>query len=185
VRSALVTAMMRALVEELKEMAGDPGKLLTRLNQDIVAMLRPTGTPILTTAICLMVDLDAGQFLYANAGHPRPFLVRRQTAEILHLGESRKQMGPALGLFPDSTYVTTPFRIKAGDTVMLFTDGVCEVEGADGAFYDRDLLHKSVTRNVSLATPELFDRLLQEIREFSVHQRFEDDVCLLGVDIVG
>src|ERR1019366_5472487 len=56
VRSALVTAMIRALTEELKPLATDPGKFLSKLNSDLHAMLKQTDTPMLTTAFYLMVD---------------------------------------------------------------------------------------------------------------------------------
>src|SRR5438045_8978447 len=46
VRSALVTAMVRALVEELKPCAGDPGQFMTKLNSDLLALLRNAGTPM-------------------------------------------------------------------------------------------------------------------------------------------
>ena len=56
VRAALVTAMIRALVEELKTVAVNPGEFLTRLNRDMQTMLRPTGTPLLTTAFYMVAD---------------------------------------------------------------------------------------------------------------------------------
>ncbi|HVY71473.1 MAG TPA: PAS domain S-box protein, partial [Verrucomicrobiae bacterium] len=43
VRAALVTAMVRALVEELKPVAHDPGRFLTQLNRDLRAILKQTG----------------------------------------------------------------------------------------------------------------------------------------------
>src|SRR5260221_9616022 len=48
VRSALVTAMIRALVEELKPLATNPGHFMSKLNSDLYAILRHTGTPLLT-----------------------------------------------------------------------------------------------------------------------------------------
>ena len=54
VRSALVTAMVRALVEELRTIALDPGALLTRINHDLRAILQQTGTPLFTTAFYLV-----------------------------------------------------------------------------------------------------------------------------------
>src|SRR5205823_6931961 len=60
VRSALVTAMIRALVEELKPAATEPGKFLSKLNCDLLAILRHTGTPMLTTAFYLVADWQTG-----------------------------------------------------------------------------------------------------------------------------
>jgi sigma-B regulation protein RsbU (phosphoserine phosphatase) len=56
VRSALVTAMIRALAEELKPLATNPGQFLSKLNSDLHAILKHTGTPMLTTAFYLVAD---------------------------------------------------------------------------------------------------------------------------------
>src|SRR5256714_4556569 len=56
VRSALVTAMVRALVEELKPVANDPGRFMSKLNSDLCAILHHTGTPLLTTAFYFVAN---------------------------------------------------------------------------------------------------------------------------------
>jgi len=60
VRSALVTAMIRALVEELKPVTGSPGQFLTKLNCDLHSILKHTGTPLLTTAFYLVANWKTG-----------------------------------------------------------------------------------------------------------------------------
>src|SRR5262249_5742181 len=82
VRSALVTAMIRALLEELKPLAADPGQFLTKLNSDLHSILRHAGTPLLTTAFYFVADWNTGTMRYTNAGHPRPLLVRRAAGKI-------------------------------------------------------------------------------------------------------
>jgi sigma-B regulation protein RsbU (phosphoserine phosphatase) len=183
VRSALVTAMVRGLVEELRPIALDPGQLLTRINSDLRAILQQTGTPMFTTAFYLMADLERRQIYYSNAGHPRPFLVHRLkgTAEVL--GNSDGKARPALGLFADSTYPTTSCDLAAGDLVMLFTDGLYEVEGPDDEQFSPDLLLQAVRKHASLHCTELFTAIMGEIQQFSVNHEFSDDVCLLGMEV--
>jgi hypothetical protein len=50
VRAALVTAMIRALSEELKPLARDPANFMRKLNYDLCNILKSTGSPMLTTA---------------------------------------------------------------------------------------------------------------------------------------
>ena len=88
VRSALVAAMVRALVEELKPLGDDPGRFLTQLNRDLCAILKHTGSPTLTTAFYLVADATTGQFRYANAGHPKPLLDPPQNR---HYGTARQR----------------------------------------------------------------------------------------------
>ena len=53
VRSALIAAMIRALVEELHPWADDPGAFMTKLNEELGNILKHTGTPVMTTAVYL------------------------------------------------------------------------------------------------------------------------------------
>jgi PAS domain S-box-containing protein len=183
VRSALVTAMVRGLVEELRPVALDPGQLLTRLNADLRAILQQTGTPLFTTAFYLVADLERRQVYYANAGHPRPFLVRRLAKAVEVLKNPDGKARPALGLFADSTYPTASCPLSAGDLVMLFTDGLYEVEGADGQPFSQELLLEAVRKHASLHCADLFSALLCEIQQFSSNHEFSDDVCLVGMEV--
>ena len=183
VRSALVTAMVRALVEELRPVAMDPGQLLTRINCDLRAILQQTGTPLFTTAFYLAVDLEKREMLFANAGHPKPFLIHRLSNRVEPLKYPDGKARPALGLFADSTYPTASAPLAAGDLVMLFTDGLYEVEGPGGQQFSQDLLLQAAKKHAGLHCAQLFDSVLAEIRQFSTSQEFADDVCLVGVEV--
>lgn len=183
VRSALVTAMVRGLVEELRPIALDPGQLLTRINSDLRAILQQTGTPMFTTAFYLVADLERRQIYYSNAGHPRPFLVHRLKGTVDVLRNSDGKSRPALGLFADSIYPTTSCDLAAGDLLMLFTDGLFEVEGANDEQFSQDLLLETVRKHTSLHCAEMFTEMLDEIQQFSVKHEFEDDVCLVGMEV--
>lgn len=183
VRSALVTAMVRAMVEELKPVASDPGELLARINRDLRAILQQTGTPLFTTAIYLIADLETRQFSYANAGHPKPILIHRQSDSVELMTNSDGKARPALGLFQDSVYPTSHAPMTPGDVVMLYTDGLYEIEGRHGEQYSPQLLFSAVGKNTQKPCGELFDSLLAEVREFSASSEFEDDVCLVAMEI--
>jgi sigma-B regulation protein RsbU (phosphoserine phosphatase) len=183
VRSALVTAMVRGLVEELRPIGMDPGQLLTRLNSDLRAILQQTGSPLFTTAFYLVADLARRQIYYANAGHPKPILVHRMggTAEVLKYADGKAR--PALGLFADSAYPTVSCPLSAGDLVMLFTDGLYEVEGTGDQPFSQDLLLEAVRKHATLHCSDLFTAILNEIQQFSASHEFSDDVCLVGMEV--
>ena len=182
VRSALVTAMVRALVEELRPIAAEPGLLLTRINRDIRAILQQSGTPLFTTAFYLVADLEARQITYANAGHPRPFLVHRGRGEVEILKYDDGKARPALGLFENSAYPAASRPLAGGDLVMLFTDGLYEVEGPGHQPYSQEMLVEAVRKHAHLHCEELFNELLKEIPAFAEGHQFTDDVCLVGME---
>ena len=61
VRAALVTAMLRALVEDLSAKAGDPGQLLSEINQILSKVFRQSGATMYATAFYLVADVATGQ----------------------------------------------------------------------------------------------------------------------------
>jgi sigma-B regulation protein RsbU (phosphoserine phosphatase) len=185
VRSALVTAMIRALAEELNPLATNPGKFLSKLNSDLHAILRHTGTPMLTTAFYLVADWTTGTMRYANAGHPKPLHIRRSAGQVEPLANAGGKSQPVLGLFEGASYQTCEVKLSPKDVVMLFTDGLCEVQDRNNELYSQAMLVADVQRRAPLPVPQLFDDLLSEIRSFSADHAFEDDVCLVGIEFAG
>jgi len=185
IRAALVTAMIRALVEELKPLAPDPGMFLSKLNSDLCSILKTTGSPMLTTAFYLVADWQTGVMRFANAGHPKPLLVHRATKSVEPLANASGRSEPALGLFEDSPYQTTETHIQPGDLLMLFTDGLYEVQGPNEELYSQERMMLDVEDLLPKPAEELFDALLEAIRTFSVDHEFADDVCLVGMEYTG
>jgi sigma-B regulation protein RsbU (phosphoserine phosphatase) len=183
VRSALVTAMIRALVEELKPLAREPGAFLSKLNRELYAILKHTGTPMLTTAFYLVADWKANQMHYSNAGHPKPLHLRRSNGTVQPLVNASGKAQPALGLFEDAAYQTTSAPLSRGDLVMLYTDGLVEVQNTKGEIYSQDLLIQCVQPRMKLPAAQLFDETLAEVRKFSDNGSFSDDVCIVGMEV--
>ena len=73
--------------------------------------------------------------------------------------------------------------MKKGDRVMLFTDGLFEVEDAAGTLFSEEQLHRTVTRYAALPAHEFFDRVINDVRRFSQRQSFDDDVCVVGMEV--
>ena len=184
-RAALVTAMIRALVEELKPIARDPGMFLRKINADLFTILKTTGSPMLTTAFYLVANWRTGVMRFANAGHPKPLLVRRSAGRIEPLVNASGKSQPALGLFEDPPYQTSEINIVPGDFVMLFTDGLYEVQGPNEELYSQERLIMDVKDRLQKPAAQLFDELLAAIGQFSVDHEFADDVCLVGMEYAG
>lgn len=184
VRAALITAIQRALVEELFEFAPRPGEFLTHMNASLLSILRRTGNPLFASAFYLVVDVQAGLLQYANAGHPLPLHVHRPTHSVTALAGSGGRPGPALGVFDDSRYATYTAPVAEGDVVMLFTDGLYEVEGARGQYFDQERIVAGIERRAHLPTEQIFEQTLDEVRKFSATGGFIDDVCMVAVEVI-
>ena len=181
VRSALITAILRALVEELTPAAQEPGELLAQINRDLRSILKQSGTPLFTTALYMVVDLASGQASYANAGHPKPMIIhaRNGQAELLHNLNNRSN--PALGLFDSFRYSTATVALEPDDRFVFYTDGVYDVE-YNGDLLSPDWLRRNLEARQKLPLSNAFDDILQELRSLSGGE-FCDDLCLIGMEV--
>lgn len=184
VRAALVTGMLRGLVQQLKNQARDPGVFLNDLNQALISILRPLGKSIFVSAFCLVADVATGRVRFANAGHPAPLILQPEEGDVETLrADKHGRFGPVLGIFDDAAYPTGEIPIQSGGRVLLFTDGLFEVEGPGEEFYDQSRLREAVRQRAAKPLHVLFPELLSELRGFSRSHKFEDDVCLIGLEL--
>jgi sigma-B regulation protein RsbU (phosphoserine phosphatase) len=145
-------------------------------------ILKSTGSPMLTTAFYLVANCQTGAVRFANAGHPKPLVLRRSEKRIEVLANTGGHGQPALGLFEAPPYETSEASLAPGDFVMLFTDGLFEVQGPNEELYTHQRLLLDVKNLLFKPAAQLFDELLENIRAFSVDHEFEDDVCLVGME---
>ncbi|MEY2408817.1 MAG: phosphoserine phosphatase RsbU/P [Verrucomicrobiota bacterium] len=182
-RAAFITAVLRGLVEELKTHTTDPGVFLAALNHSLHAILRRTDETIIATAVLITADVATGEGRFANAGHPSPFHLQRRAGRLVELRDHDSRHGPALGLFADATFPTCRFPADPGDALMLFTDGLHEAEGSGGGEFGLERMRDFVRDRLAMPTAKLFAELLAEAGSFAGGKPFEDDVCLVGMDI--
>jgi phosphoserine phosphatase RsbU/P len=185
VRAALVAAIVRSVVSELRVLWTKPGELLLAINRALLGAFKNSDITLFASAFYVMADLAKGQLRYANAGHPHPLHLTRTAnataATASPLMDVRS--GPALGLFDGAKYETVRRKLSSREAVLLFTDGLFEVEGSGGQFYDYQKLSKAVRKRTDLPVPELCQSLIDEVQQFSATQSFNDDVCLVAMDI--
>jgi len=73
--------------------------------------------------------------------------------------------------------------MATGDLIMLFTDGLFEVENASDDLFSQEQLLETVQQRCALPPDALFAEVLSDIRRFTGRVEFDDDVCLVGIEI--
>ncbi len=183
VHAALVTAVERVLVEEIHGVAGDPGAFLGELNRRLHHFFEPLATSMFVTALYLVIDTATGVVRFANASHPQPLHIRRAQHTVRTLGDLSPRHPFALGVAEDSVYPTEQDAVNAGDFLLLYTDGLCDLGEGKDLTPDDPRFH-GLIQNCARQRGEAFlDALLAEARRFSGQVDFRDDVCLVGIEI--
>lgn len=182
VRAALVTAMMRALGEQFSGTADQPGELLTKINRTLWEILRHSGTNLFATACYVVADVATSRITFANAGHPSPLLVRSSSRLVEPIVPPRGS-GPALGIFENAQYAVHERALESSDLILLFTDGLFDVENHHDESFNEHRLRQSIQTRAGMPPDQLVHDVFREIEQFAEGRAFADDVCFLGMEI--
>jgi phosphoserine phosphatase RsbU/P len=182
VRSAMITSMLRALVEELQSEADEPGELLERLNDDLFSMLHQSDETMYASGIYMVINTMSLGFCWASAGHPAPMHLRARDGSVEPLPVPREKCGKVLGLIASASYQTCEATLAPGDKLLLYTDGIYEIFAGEKEFGLAGF-RSAILGHFALPTPQLLDGVLESALAFSGSKQFEDDVCLLGVEV--
>ncbi len=182
VRSALITAMMRVLVQEACAHTSEPGEVLARVNRGLIEIIPSETGVMFVTAAYAVFDAWSRNVRYASAGHPAPLHIARgsQTIELLAL--PRGDFNPALGIFPQVTFRDYERALADGDVVLFHTDGLFEVEDAEGNQLGVEGLATCASLLLTQPLPALVDGIVSSVRSYAA-RGFDDDVCLLAVEM--
>lgn len=181
VRAALGTALICAIVEELAPIATAPGNFLERMNNLLLPMLRQEDMLLFASACYMVFDAATGKLSMANAGHPVPLHIKGQDKTADWLMGDPALRGCALAIAEEATYQTFEVQLMPGDSVMMYTDGLYEVERDDGEEFGEERLLAAARRFADLPLARLFPSLTNEACLFAQHGALDDDVCMVGL----
>lgn len=170
--AALLSALMQGIFAAQADGAGEVSDAVARIN---ATLLRRAIESRFVTLFYGMLAPD-GSLTYCNAGHNPPVVVSAQ-GEIRRLEVG----GPPVGLFEFSPYEAGHVALAAGDSVVVFSDGVSEALNPSGdEFGDGRLIE--VVQGFAEANPKsILDGLLTQVKAFQGSADQHDDVTALVV----
>jgi len=107
-------------------------------------LLRQEWAEGFATAVHLVLDPCTGEFSVRSAGHPPPVQHQVGSGTWRVLSTSPE---PALGLMVNGSFADVRGRLKRGDALVVYTDGVVEARGRDLS-YGVDRLTGQLARHV-------------------------------------
>ena len=123
-----------------------------------------------------VLHLDSGRLTYVNGGHNPPLLVSRSgEATVLETG------GLILGVRSDAAYETGIAELEAGDTLLLYTDGITEAMDGDGVEFGVERLVDAVRASRDLSARQIAARVVREVEAHRGNAQRMDDQTLIVI----
>ena len=128
------------------------------------------------TAIYGILDSTNRTFVFSNAGHNPPLLIKPD-------GEYRfvEYGDMPLGMFDDLHYHQHFIRFENHQVLVLYTDGITEAANPNGEEYGTERLAKRILDGIELPARQLIDHVRKGIADFTERKFLDDDGTLFIV----
>jgi len=129
------------------------------------------------TCIFALLDTATNDVTIVNAGHMAPLLrTASRTIKVI----AQEESGLPLGISPNEQFIETTIRLKKGDTLVMYTDGITEMMDKECCIYGRERLIRYLEKS-----PEKVDDLVAgivcDVEQYSADKQHRDDICIVGI----
>jgi sigma-B regulation protein RsbU (phosphoserine phosphatase) len=180
VTAALISAMVKTSFESQLRLGGQPLDWANAMNRDLA---HSTLAEQFATAFLARLDPQKNEIRYVAAGHDAPFRIPQGSLPGEHKPEILPGKGFMLGIDETLTYEERTATFEKADRLILFTDGLVEVERDDMTFLGHEGLQR-FCEDLPTDGEQAADHLVTSAREYNTPAPFVDDVTLVIVDRV-
>ncbi len=119
------------------------------------------------------------RFTYCNAGHNPPMLLRDGQIQYLETG------GMVLGVDASAAFERGLIDLKAGDVLLLYTDGAADAMNFNEEQFGQARLAESLRQNADQSAQRIAQNILWDIRRFRGLADRIDDLTMVVVKVHG
>jgi len=166
------------LLRSLARQGNTPEEILRQLNDELVQQ-NPRG--MFVTMQCMVFDLATGSVTCASGGH--------HAAVRTTPGHPPRQVfastGRVVGLMPAGDISSETLELQAGDTFVLFTDGVSEAFDVNEELFGDERLLAQLQASAGGSARDTTQSLLEAVRRHAEGAPQSDDIAIVSVVYAG
>ncbi len=128
------------------------------------------------TAIYGILDGTNRTFVFSNAGHNPPILIKPDGEfRFVEYGDT------PLGMFYDTHYHQHFIRMEQGQVLVIYTDGITEAANEHDEEYGQERFAKRVLECIHMPAKEMIDHIRKGVADFTTRKFLDDDGTLFIV----
>ena len=172
VPAAFFMAIARTVMRAAAARHPNPGPCLVEVND---AICEQNPQDLFVTLFYGILDPDTGEFVYANAGHNPPFVVKRP-GDVMPLPMTG---GMAVGVMPGMPYDEDAVTLAPGDTMFLYTDGITEAMNVDQEEFTEARLETVLAEGRDLPVDSVLENVTSAVVKFVGEAEQSDDITCI------
>jgi serine phosphatase RsbU (regulator of sigma subunit)/DNA-binding response OmpR family regulator len=170
VTAVVFTAMAKYMLRAYVVQDPSPDAALASLNRALYNHM--SEDCMFITMVYGVLDTRTGEFTYVNAAHPHPLLYRSASGCFEELATT----GGMVGALPQMEFHTQQVRLRPGDVLALFTDGVTEAR-VGGDMLEATGVEKVMRETAALPAEAIARAIFERAHEHS-GGNLKDDVAI-------
>jgi sigma-B regulation protein RsbU (phosphoserine phosphatase) len=171
VPAAMFMAVARTAIRSFTGPGQTPAEILKHVND---VMVRDNDNMMFVTVFYGFYNIRSGEFVYVNAGHNPPYVLRREGKL-----DTLQPTGPILSVLEDATYTNDQTRLEPGEVLVLFTDGVTEAD-RDGDLYGEERFEKLLGSIADRSVEKICQDIIDAVVDYG-GKELRDDVTVLAL----
>lgn len=171
--AAMLMILTRGAFRTAAEATQGPGETLNAMNNAMYKDLRTLNSFV--TVFCADWDPKTGIFVYANAGHNLPVIVRGNLETL----EPPDLKGVMLGGLPNQVYKEEQVLLKEDDLVFFYTDGIVEAQNHQREMFKIESLVRLLLENAHKKASEIESIVVDTIKQFTEGLPQKDDITMV------
>ena len=174
ISAALFMARAITLLNNYAKLGYSPAKMLFEFNNNLAAH---NPNMMFITAFVAVYDPKAGELIYSNAGHNYPYIISDKLTAL------NTENGIMAGSFEDVEFPEYTVKMKPGDCLFMYTDGVTEAANKSGELFGETQLEEVLHKNKDCGADNLLNAVTAEINGFAQGSEQSDDITMLTLQI--
>lgn len=172
VPASLVMAVTCRLFRTVASYTETPEGIVTALND---ALSESNESFMFCTTFVGILDIKSGDLMYCNAGHNPPVVLLSDGGAV----PLEVISNIALGVWPGYEFKGESYKMRKGDSLFLYTDGVTESEDVNKSLYGESRLMNLLRQESSRSPRVITENVLNDVSLHAADARQSDDITIL------
>jgi sigma-B regulation protein RsbU (phosphoserine phosphatase) len=177
--ASIIMAMCRSVVRSFARDNHSPADVLDKVNRALYPDIR---LDMFISLAYVVLDRHSNEVVLARAGHDPPLYFSMKTGAVTQL----EPPGMALGIDDGDAFARAtrdfPFRMEAGDALLLYTDGANEALDMNDDEFGMERLRQDFQKIAPSGAEATVSRIVRTLRDFTGTRPQNDDITLIAIE---